>query len=240
MDSATGNTVQTYASAAQAFFALCLLIVAGIQAWIYQKQRTVMEKQLKEAKTAADAAAKSANAADLSARAVIRIELPIIRAYGPELIDVNRPIPREGPIVGTVNDLTPGTFSNVNSIEFRNNGRTPALLSSIKIGWQITKNLPPVPTYSHSETLNKGQIIKADSEETIELPRHTITLTQDQIDAVIAKTVYCWFFVSLSYSDFMDDLHEARFCWRWGCPDGAGIHYFASDGNPPVDYTRKT
>jgi len=72
------------------------------------------------------------------------------------------------------------------------------------------------------------------------MPRHTIELTKQEIEAMANAAVEFWFFVALTYYDFMETFHEARFCWRRGCPEGVGDHYFASEGHPPAEYTKRT
>lgn len=180
----------------------------------------------------------AADAANLSAKAAVRIELPIIRAYSPELLDMQGPMPETGSYGGTVNDGMPLQFSAITSLTFQNAGRTPALLSSIKIGWSVTKTLPAEPNYLASEELFRGRIIKEDDEERIDTPTHTISLNEEQIQAIAAETDDLWFYVSLAYFDFMDDIHEARFCWRWGRPHGEGVYYFARTGDSPIKYIR--
>jgi hypothetical protein len=182
----------------------------------------------------------AADAADLSSRAALNVELPFITAQHPELVQLDQLVPTDGPIAGTVVTLIPGRYSTVESITFFNSGRSAAYPSSLRVGWKLTKLLPNIPDYLWYSPIDRGARIDVKDARSFETPRHTIELSHDDIDALIGNRVDLWFFASLGYYDFMETFHQAMFCWRWGCPSGVGEHYFASDGHPPAEYTKKT
>lgn len=182
---------------------------------------------------------RMAAAAELSARAAIGIELPIIRAFSPDLNAVDAPVPPIGPVASTPLTLSPSAFCYVPEIKFQNFGRTNAFVDSLRIGWEVCRNMYREPLYRFT-IVPRGLPICLPGEpaEGMETPSHTIVLTKDQVDAIDAREVFLWFFVEYRYADFLGSDHVARFCWQWACPEGVGDHYLAAVGNPPEGYTR--
>lgn len=183
-----------------------------------------------------------AKAAELSAKAAIGVDLPVIRAWSPDLSGLDREVPDVGSIGSIILDLSPTPFCYVPTIKFQNFGRTNAFLESIRIGWDVCRALPPEPIYRASVTPRGSPIGLANDEdgEEIDTPRHTIRLSREQIEQIDAREAFLWFFAEYAYVDFMRVRHEARFCWQWACPDGVGVHYLAAVGHPPETYTRHT
>lgn len=178
-----------------------------------------------------------ARAAELSAKAAIGVELPILRAEPPELHETEGTIGAFGSRPLT---MSPTEFCFVPSIVFENFGRTNAFIEAIRIGWDVCAKLPIVPEYRHAEKeIGLPILVPLNSDRTL-IPRHTITLSREQIDRIDGREAFLWFFVEYAYSDFLREPHTARFCWRWDCPDGVGNHYLAATGDPPEAYTRHT
>jgi|GEM_PF-4815863 len=237
-NSANNERDLTWWTMALVFATLSLAAVAAVQACLFVWQLWIMRAGMHDARVVADAAKTSADAATLSAKAAVRLELPILRALEIELSDLDEPRPEIGDYVGVDVVLIPGPYSTVGILRFVNIGRTPAIFAELKIGWESRDALPEVPNYRIIKgmfgALKKGKTME------IESPSHTIELSQDQIEALIERGISLWFFAAVSFSDFMDDLHEVRFCWKWGCPDGVGDHYFVREHDCPAEYTRST
>ena len=198
------------------------------------------EQQIEIARQSAEAAQRAAEAAELNAKAAIGIELPVLRAEAPTLLAIDAPVPDTDPVACGSVDLIPGRFSTVHRIAVRNHGRTPAFPSHLKVGWYVGRQLPLFPAYKHELTLRREVTIEGEDDTHLELPPHTIEMDEGTISSLTNKEAELWYFVAIGYRDFMDHAHEARFCWRWGSPNGAGVHYFASDGHPPAEYDRKS
>jgi hypothetical protein len=228
---------------AGALIALFTIVLAISTIGLWSSTRALWragERHIEVARQSAEAAQRAAEAAELNAKAAIGIELPVLRAEAPELLDVEAPVPDTGSLASGRVDVLPGRYSTVRRIAVRNHGRTPAFPSLLKVGWYVGRQLSLFPAYKHERAMRAQVTIEGEDETHIELPPHTIEMDQGTIDSLISKEAEFWYFVSISYRDFMDQPHEARFCWRWGCPDGAGVQYFASDGHPPAEYDRKS
>ena len=218
-----------------------VLGLSTIGLWIATKRLSAFAaQQANDMKTSLEIAKESADAAALSAKAAIGVELPVIRADGPELLDLDKPMPESGPYAGAHVELIPGKYSAVPDIEFRNEGRTQAFLLRVRIGWEVNERLPRVPEFRMAKEFGPGESIFSQSTIRIDCPYHTIQMDQDQINSLIEKRRRFWFFVSIEYEDFIGVKHDARFCWRWGCPDGVGVHFFFNDADVPRSYFQKT
>ena len=235
-----GEFFHENAGALTALFTI-VLAVSTIGLWLSTRALwRASERQVEVARQSAEAALRAAEAAELNAKAAIGIELPVLRAEAPELLNVEAPAPDAGSCEGSRVDLVPGRYSTVRRIAVRNHGRTPAFPSHLKVGWYVGRQLPLFPAYKHERALSGQETIEGEDDTHLELPPHTIEMDQGTINSLISNEAELWYFAAVSYRDFMDEPHEARFCWRWGRPDGAGVHGFASDGRPPAEYDRKS
>ena len=97
-----------------------LVFVACIQALIFIAQGIAMWIQAKHLRGTVEATEKAANVAELSARAVIRLEMPIIQASPPDVIITSELIEDDGPYGGSFNHAHPTKYSVVNRIYFKN------------------------------------------------------------------------------------------------------------------------
>ena len=65
-----------------------------------------------------------------------------------------------------------------------------------------------------------------------------IQVSDESVASWRGGEVYLWLYCALTYRDFLGSVHTKRFCARWAQrPEGAGMYYFAGDGNPPASYT---
>jgi hypothetical protein len=156
------------------------------------------EKQIAVAKQAADAAM-------LNARAVIALQLPIIRVKPDTL--------------GNGQSHIEGTFSeycDVHTLTFSNLGPTKAFPVEIRCGWTIGERLPHEPTYLVTEAFLPNYIFEPDPKVT---PRKTLQfhmpLKPGEWSLICGGKLPLWFYCSFGYDDFMGTRHDAGFCWRW-------------------------
>lgn len=161
---------------------------------------------------------KAANAADLSARAAVKIELPILRSYeGPRISRLRNDGAREQDDTGQeLSGGLPVGRSYVDHINVTNRGRTVAVVTRVASGWTVARELPSEPVYAAIKIVEGGQALPADDDlRSVAVPREIITLTKDQASSVASGASTFWYYVQLTYIDFMDDTHEVAFCWQW-------------------------
>lgn len=196
-------------------------------------------KQSSDMQASIAAAKKAAEAADLSARAAIGVESPIIQFDRPDLYYLAVPFPETGPIGGPVQAGTPSRYSGVGWIVMRNGGRTAAYPSSLHVGWTVTDDLPEIPIYKNIHEFQRGSIIREDnvkSDPYFQLQiRLTITLTDEQIAALAKETASLWLYCRLHYTNFLDEHYDAKACWVWA-KGREGAYYWSGDGYPPAAY----
>jgi hypothetical protein len=201
-----------------------------------------MRKSVVDAGAASQAAIIAAQAAELNARAAIGIELPIVRAVPPDaLMHTEDLIGKDEPYSGGVDDGPPTKYSAVPSIEFTNEGRTPAFLTRLSVGWAASKELPASPMFWRSDRLGHAAVL---------LPGrgyganrdYGIELSDDELAAIQKDEAWLWLYGSLEYTDFLGEKRQTRFCWRYANRNPAGdpkTYYFSSDGDPPEAYTKR-
>jgi hypothetical protein len=210
-------------------YTLVLAVFTGLLVGVSIFQGYFLLRADKTARTTADAAM-------LSARAAIGIELPVIRSNRiPGLIRLSGPPePKDFSGGGVYIQDAPGQYSIAVGFEFQNFGRTPAFPVKFETGWKVIPDLPSLPDYFTSTAFPPTAIIKAEGGE-INAPRiqTAIELTTEEQALLKAKAAPLWLYISLHYRDFMNQPHEARFCWR-------GYGSFGTGGNPPTAYTSYT
>jgi hypothetical protein len=148
----------------------------------------------------------AANAAALSAKAAIAIELPAIRT------NVGK--------IGWADERDPTGakrhFCYVDYLSFSNLGRSRALPIEVELGWTFGDKLPDIPIYISRKQFTTDTIYEPDSgpydlrindESDFDLP-------PDAFDRLREQSVKLWFYCNLIYLDFMQTRHEAGFCWR--------------------------
>ncbi len=183
---------------------------------------------------------KTANAAEMNARAVIGLEIPILRARLAELTSLREPMPEKGSFSGGIDSYPPGKHSAVGHIEFINYGRTPAFPVKFDAGWMVSERLPAEPVYLKSCDIPHAAVIRPDDDYTIDAC-FGINITEAEVAVCRAEKAWLWFYGKLSYTDFLGMDREAKFCWRfknYNADFGSVSFGFASDGNPPAAYIR--
>ena len=150
----------------------------------------------------------AANAADLSARAAVALELPVIRAaphhfsYGSSMH--GRP---NNPRID---------WCIVTYLNFANGGRTKAFPIEVQCGWTAGDKLPDIPTYTFTKLFPVNSILDPVDEEPtrINVNDFDFKFAPGLYEGVLNRTVSLWFYCSIVYLDFMQTRHEARFCWK--------------------------
>jgi hypothetical protein len=143
----------------------------------------------------------AANAADLSARAAIALELPLIRASNPKF--------------GTsdVQDTTGAKRYTcyVNQLFFYNHGRTRASPIEVQIGLTIGDKLPKEPIYLHIKSFSPNVIMEPNPAAFFEanFPEFNFDRPPDLWKILHSKSTNLWFYCNLVYLDFMDTRREA-------------------------------
>jgi hypothetical protein len=170
----------------------------------------------------------AANAADLSARAAIAIELPVIR------------INPENFTIGTRrrDDGTQIEYGLIVTLGLANFGRTKAFPIDVQCGWTFDSELPRIPSYTYTKAFPTNAILEVGLNEQGEININDFVFEGDPVffDAVRNGTSGLWFYCLLRYLDFMDVRHEVGFCWKRYQTVGSGG--FTRDANPA--YNRKT
>jgi hypothetical protein len=220
-----------YVAGVMAAFALLQLLLFFWQLWL-------MRETIKDASQSARAASAAAAAADLSARAAIGIELPLIttRLFG--LLRTNVATDPYDPPGGTVNDGYPSRHCSAGPFLFKNIGRSPAILERVDLGWSVAADLAEQPQYSELVALEHLSTIATGEE--FQAPYHlSMDLTQEQQAEIQEERSFLWVYGALRYRDFMGDRHEERFCFSYEKRVRGHLNPFAffKDRRLPAAYT---
>lgn len=172
---------------------------------------------------------KAARAAALHARAVVALQLPILRA------DPAHPkTPDDTPISGErqfIRDCL------VVGITFRNDGMTTAAPLSLRHGWCVIDTLPALPVYTRRRQLRPTEAIPPGGKRYFPI-QGDITMNKEDATRTLTETAHFWLYAAVEFFDFMDVRRETRFCWRWEGRETTsdGTEFFTSAygfGTPP-------
>ena len=162
--------------------------------------------QFRAMKASIAAAQTAADAAMLSARAAIGIELPIFRISPDSVISQEL---RDGDKISV--------SYTVSRVILDNLGRTEAFPIEIKYGMTCGENLPSEPHYSGVDNFIPNYIIEPDPSVTPQkrLSGCSVIIQPNDGERVSEGTLGLWFYCSLLYDDFMETRRETAFCWKW-------------------------
>jgi hypothetical protein len=201
------------------------------------EQALDMKASIAIARETAEAAKKSADAANLSAYAALRVELPILMMDRPSLDSIDGPVPENG-AYGT-SELTTLPYENcvIPSVNFRNHGRTAAFPTALHIGYCVARKIPPTPVYLHSVRFRGETIIKA--ADSFEVYIHfDLKLTdheRSEMKAGATMWLWCW----ICFDTFMRSSGENVFTWKWSrLPedgDNADAYHFIALRRTPIE-----
>ena len=190
------------------------------------------EKQIAVAKQAADAAM-------LSARAAVGVQLPIIRASIHDFVVNDTGESRGGAIVGD-----PASYGMQYAFPydfvFRNIGKSTAYPSQYGLGWSLSHKLPEEPIYDAVYSCAPHQIIAEGGDWDAPIDTFRIELPEEIRKALRANQAVLRIFCFLKYSDFLETLHEVRFCWRLHREKNGRSNGLIPDDSAPAAYTSKT
>lgn len=191
-------------------------------------------RQMRDMKESLAITRKAADAADLSARAAIGLELPIIGVDAPDMNGMFEPL-RENESYACVNiDGLPMRYSVISWMHLHNAGRTPAFPNEFAIGWTISQERPSNPVFARVYPCDSGDIIEPGKVFDMEL-NFQIELSESNIAILKKGDVFLWLFVQLTYRDFLNLPREGGYFWRWNNP-GGGMFFFERSGAPSVQY----
>jgi hypothetical protein len=175
---------------------------------------------------------ESADAANLSARAAINIELPILAA---EVSDFHFSSVKEQGPTGILQDFQ-CCFANY--LLLVNGGRTICRVTQIEGGWYFGADLPVAPVYTFIKHLILTAFLSPAVEEPmrVRISDYHLRIKTDAYDELRSAKSKLWLFCRVTYLDFMQDRHEVGFCWRRH--EGVGGGFFVEDQTPA--YNRKT
>jgi hypothetical protein len=203
---------------AAGFFTLFLFLAAGGQIYLFFVQLNLIRDSLTPAKDAA-------KAADLNARAVIALQLPLIQIQPSSLG------------YGSHSDGQGQTENcSVHFIEIVNQGSSRAFPKEVLYGWTVGNTLPAEPAYQFIDKFPLGSRIEPNIASPVrKFLTFNCPLKAGQ-RAEICRGNYLWFYVDLIYDDFMGDSRHQSSCWRWAYI-GHGVDW-RPDETPT--YNRKT
>jgi hypothetical protein len=195
---------------AVAFFTLALVGATGALWYAGERQIRVMgraARQQYEAMTESNGAARfAAEAADLSARALIAAERPhiFIKAIWPSIRD------------GAKAPLRDGQIANVVMLKcaLQNYGRTPAIVQDLAAQLRLSRD-KPAGTLS---TIPELPIILArDADHQFDIPwgDGTVVFNDDTIRALEGGQKHIWLHFSFVYMDVFGRRHETPGCWKY-------------------------
>jgi hypothetical protein len=168
----------------------------------------------------------AADAADLSARAAIAIQLPVIRIRPDELSwgDSN--------VTGIYM-----AHIGVGQLTFSNLGASKAFPIDLKYGFTIGKPLEETPAYLFAASFVPNLIFEPDPNTTpFKSLGATMVIEPEQWPLICEGRLDVWFYCVFAYYDFMQSRHEAAFCWHWE-KVGFGMAWRA---DPTPAYSKKT
>lgn len=177
-----------------------------------------------------EVALKAANAADLSARAAVAIEMPVIRVV-PDRFGYGSSQNGDGPRI---------EYCSIGSLDFYNGGRTKALPIEVRCGGIVGDSLPEgglIYTFTQRFPID-GIGFVPDSKDPWRMYLHgfEIALASGDTNRLMNRQTNLWFYCCIAYFDFMQIRHEAEFCWQRHELFGGGV--LLADATPA--YNQKT
>jgi len=204
-----------FAGASAVFAGLLVVVTGGMWIYTYKLWRTTGEAVRDEK--------RAVEAADLHARAVVALQLPVLSAAPDPPADRNMaPVGIDGRL--------PKTFA-IYEATIRNDGNTSAAPIDLRVGWEVAPILPPDPNYAETRIPGSERIITARS--TDRFPVYlSVNLTDAQCTLIGERRTYFWLYASIRFFDFMGTKRETGFCWQWRVQSVTG-----NAGNPEISET---
>jgi hypothetical protein len=176
---------------------------------------------------------QAALAAEAATSAAIRLEQPVVRLSAPELLETDEPITPNQTYGGTDLVGRPTRHMALATVKIANYGRTPCEIRQYRYGYVVAKTRPESSKYTDikSPYLPRFLLVGEEITEHLDYP---IELTEADVGRINVREASLWFFVSVTYIDFMDQSHIARGCWRWGDVYGDDLGLAGEENFGPV------
>jgi hypothetical protein len=191
-----------------------LVLFNGILAAFTVRLFYAAADQSSDVRASVAVAQKGADAADLSAKAALRVEQPILTARPPLLVGIKGPMPTDRTYGGVSLASLPDQNCVLSTLTFVNHGRTPAILSSLHVGYLIGRENHR-PRYSRTIHFRDGAIISPNREPFPVSVDFDFNLQDDQ-RTELRRGAILWVWTLLVYDDFMDLRLGKEFAWQWG------------------------
>lgn len=211
-----------------AFYTFILSIFTGLLAIVSATQIIFLIRADKTARTSADAANKSAEAALSAQMPILVINFASLTSPGIASVQPANPIPR---------NITP-------VITLENVGRGPARIVQGCLEWTVVATpaeLPLPPRYKNIVPYVNNVFVLFGKRIPVDVPCK-IELSEDQARMIDDRTQFLWVFGYLSYEDIFRRPHETKFCLKWSPKrEGAtGLFGFVWEDETPEEYTKRT
>lgn len=176
-----------------------LILATGVLGYFAYRQANDMKESVAVARMSADAAT-------LSARAAIALQLPIFRLTPDDL--------GWGTTVSGNDKLR--AHCHVDAVKFQNIGATRAFPKEIRYGYTIDGPLPPAPSYQFAETFLPENIFDPDPRTTpLKRLNGDVEIRPEDWPLICTGAKQVWFYCDFTFEDFMEVRHDVSFCWRW-------------------------
>jgi hypothetical protein len=195
-------------------------IFTGLLVLVTAYQVIVTRASLRDSKTAAEAANRSAQLA-------VSIQVP-------RLVLFKLSIEEEGAGVLAAKLQSPKA-----RVVLKNYGKTPAFLESQALGVYVGLSLPEKPNYSpFAYDLEPENIVEPDAQYTFDgiRPFHQ----SEQLSAIMEQRTFLWVYGYVQYKDFLGAKHRTRFCKQLLFSALKNDHYQFSEGAVPTAYLEST
>jgi hypothetical protein len=159
----------------------------------------------------------AANAANLSARAAIGIQLPIIRVT-----------PSKLGFGSTTQKGVRTEECSVHDVSVANLGATKAFPTEIMYGFALGDRLPDKPSYRFIDKFPPNVILEPGIENRITKTLWGLMLLEKGQRVQIMGGNCLWFYCAVLYRDFMDEPRSHGFCWCWSYV-GDGLDWRVDD-----------
>ena len=215
-----------------AITALATVFVAaftGTLWWASAGQYDLLKQQIAVAK-------ESADAANLSAKAAVAVELPIIVLCMIQLLKQTNPSVQ---VVGYPDAVSTLRFN------FKNFGRTAGELITMCAEWSVAERLPDAPNYKSNYPFIPGAMIEPQKMLPPGPQNFTIRLQPEEVTAISEETKFLWVYGYLAFRDFLGNEHRQGWCAKWQgyrqTLDGSLAPLgFVYDPKTPPEYTKRT
>ena len=169
---------------------VALSVIAGFQLLVFGWQGIQLSRTVAVTKESADAAA-------LSARAVIGVELPIIIFK----LELNKePGRHESPVTGF-----PRKTSTL-IVNFWNRGRSAAEMITFCVEWRVISSLPEKAIFENVFQYAPGDVLETNGDPSMKTI--VINLQDEEVESIEKETKSLWVYGYLSYKDFLGTLHQ--------------------------------